>query len=64
MTARSTCSSAAPWGYADPDHPPPLFISPHTANWRGRVAEWQIERDALLLTGLTAWKSDDAEAGW
>jgi hypothetical protein len=31
----------------------PQFVAPHTALWRGYVAEWALEGDALYLTGLT-----------
>jgi uncharacterized protein (TIGR02996 family) len=51
-------------GYADEEHPLPQFVSPHTANWRGYVAQWAIEKNELLLIGITAWVEDYKEVSW
>ncbi len=36
-------------------HPRPQFRSPHTANWRGYVATWEIDRGRLYLKSIRAW---------
>jgi hypothetical protein len=33
--------------------PRPSFVPPHTANWRGYVAEWAVEEQRLYLNGLS-----------
>jgi hypothetical protein len=37
------------WG---PGNPRPRFVPPHTANWRGYRASWEIAEGMLYLTGL------------
>jgi hypothetical protein len=37
------------------EHPRPEFVSPHTANWRGYVATWEIKDGLFYLIGLEAW---------
>jgi hypothetical protein len=32
----------------------PDFVAPHTANWRGYVAQWRVDRDVLSLAGIEA----------
>lgn len=34
---------------------PPIFVSPHTACWRGYFGNWKIANNKLYLTGLTGW---------
>lgn len=34
----------------------PGFMSPHTANWRGYVATWEIIDQKLYLVALSGWK--------
>ncbi|MAT41664.1 MAG: hypothetical protein CL609_04930 [Anaerolineaceae bacterium] len=34
----------------------PSFMSPHTANWRGYVASWEIINQKLYLVSLSGWK--------
>lgn len=34
---------------------PPIFVSPHTACWRGYFGNWKITNNKLYLTGLTGW---------
>lgn len=38
----------------DQGHPRPPFVSESTANWRGYVAHWELDDDALFLVGLDA----------
>lgn len=35
--------------------PRPNFYSPHTANWRGYIATWEIDQDILYLKDIEAW---------
>ena len=35
-------------------HRRPAFVAESTANWRGYVAHWEVEDDALFLVGLHA----------
>ena len=44
-------------GYRDSLHPLPRFVSPHTANWRGYVAEWEIEGRAFAAKMLPPGQS-------
>jgi uncharacterized protein (TIGR02996 family) len=48
------CANPLEQWFAD-DRPRPPFRSPHTANWRGYVATWELSDDALFLVGLDAW---------
>ncbi|MBM4286100.1 MAG: hypothetical protein FJ128_12785 [Deltaproteobacteria bacterium] len=41
--------------YFGPGNPRPKFRSPHTANWRGYIATWEIDGNMLYLKDLTAW---------
>lgn len=41
------------WLDAHPDHA--RFVSPHTANWRGYVADWSVRDDTLWLDGVHGW---------
>jgi hypothetical protein len=40
----------------------PEFQSPHTANWRGYVATWEIDNGVLYLKAIKAW-IDNKEVG-
>ena len=48
--------------YYGPDNPRPQFRSPNTANWRGYVAVWEIDRGMLYLKEIQAW-TDKGEVG-
>ncbi len=41
----------------------PGFMSPHTANYRGYVATWEIIDEKLYLIGINGWKYDKTNAG-
>lgn len=41
----------------------PGFMSPHTANWRGYVASWEIINQKLYLVGLSGWKVNPNSPG-
>lgn len=41
----------------------PGFMSPHTANYRGYVASWEITDDKLYLISLSGWKMDKDKPG-
>lgn len=44
--------------YRNEGNPRPPFRSPHTGNWRGYVATWEIDSNTLYLTDITAWLAD------
>ena len=57
---RSLCANPLE-SFFDSDNLRPDFKSPHTACWRGYVAEWEVEDDTLYLVGLEGWVGGDED---
>ena len=45
--------------YFSDDRPRPKFLGIRTDNWRGYVAQWEIDEGCLFLTGLHGQVGDD-----
>lgn len=41
----------------------PELVAPHTANWRGYLAQWRVVGDQLLLDDVRGWVGDGLEVG-